>query len=163
MTSHSCSVDNAELIRFVAVQPMDDRVPEDEKADVRQRTPGKHLASLYLPPAPGLPECVANLDIEFSLPRSALGTDGSFFSNRKKRWEPILVPFEDLISSRVASLMQRSRNRHRSRGSPSTRATQRKATNQRTESAWRTCDLRRRPRRPLSGECSSRLFLEPAP
>jgi len=97
-------VDNAELIRFVAVQPMDDRVPEDEKADVRQRTPGKHLASLYLPPAPGLPECVANLDIEFSLPRSALGTDGSFFSNRKKRWEPILVPFEDLISSRVASL-----------------------------------------------------------
>lgn len=102
--SHSCDVDRRTHICFGRVSPMSPTIPERDVAAVRSRDAKRSLSYFYLPPDSRLPEAVVNLDVQFSLSSDMLGKTVRFESRREQRAVPALVPYEELIESRVASL-----------------------------------------------------------
>jgi hypothetical protein len=101
--SHSCDIDQRPYIQVAPVLPLADLNPAyQEKVKAEESCP---LGMFYLPQVGDLPDAVAYTNRTFSVPTSQLGVSSKFVSSRRQNAKDnALVPFSEVLSSRLASL-----------------------------------------------------------
>lgn len=94
LLSHSCAVDTRPSLSFAPLQPISSLSSAEAEAARGARQP----SYLLLPSVGGLPEAVADLNMRFSLPATAVGR------RAEHKGQPVLIPFAEATASRIASL-----------------------------------------------------------
>jgi hypothetical protein len=99
--SHTCDIDNARHIRMAPLGHMTRFRPEQAES-IRRRE--GYFSYFYLEPWNELEEGVVDLDRQFFVPATLLGTPTAFDSKKTGRRDGALAPYVEAIASRVFSL-----------------------------------------------------------